>query len=150
MRMAGKKGQRGRPRQRTEDLADQRPDRTADVEKPVAAPAPEIPPADAEWHPRAAEWYASLQTSVQAQYLEPSDWAFARYLGDLMTTTLDIPRPNAQLVAAITRGMDQLLTTEGARRAARLELQRPGRGQEDESDGGGEVTLLDDYRDLYG
>ena len=147
--MAGKKGQRGRPRQRTEDLADQRPDRTADVEKPVA-PAPEIPPADEGWHPRATEWYESLQVSVQAQYLEPSDWAFARYLADLMTTTLGTPRVNAQLVTAITRGMDQLLTTEGARRAARLELQRPKGDQGDESDGGGEVTLLDDYRDLYG
>lgn len=146
--MPGKKGQRGRPRQRTEDLADQRPDRTADVEKPVAL-APEIPPADEAWHPRAAEWYESLTVSVQAQYLEPSDWAFARYLGDLMTTTLGTPRVNAQLVTAITRGMDQLLTTEGSRRAVRLELQRP-KGQGDESDGAAEVTLIDDYRDLYG
>ena len=147
--MPGKKGMRGRPRQRTEDLADQRPDRTADVEKPLAAPAPEIPPSDPEWHPRAAEWYESLKLSVQAQYLEPSDWAFARYLGDLMTTTLGTPRVNAQLVTAITRGMDQLLTTEGARRAARLELQRP-KGGDEADEGGGEVALLDDYRYLYG
>lgn len=112
------------------------------------APAelPELPEPDALWHPIASDWYLSLRSSGQAQFYEPSDWAVARYAADLMSRVLQSERgPNGQLVAALNSVMSSLLTTEGDRRRARMELERKPEGPKLAS-----VKPLDAYRDIAG
>lgn len=94
---------------------------------PSGAPEdlPELPEPDPLWHPIAADWYLSLRESGQAAFYQPSDWAVARYAADLMSKVLLSERgPNGQLVAALNSVMSSLLTTEGDRRRARMELER--------------------------
>jgi hypothetical protein len=108
---------------------------------------PDLPEADASWHPIAADWYLSLRESGQAAFYEPSDWAVARYAAELMSRVLDCSErgPNGQLVAALNSVMSSLLTTEGDRRRARMELERKKPGSKLAS-----VSPLDSYRDLAG
>jgi hypothetical protein len=108
---------------------------------------PELPDADPLWHPIASDWYLSLRESGQAAFYQPSDWAVARYAADLMSKVLQSERgPNGQLVAALNSVMSSLLTTEGDRRRARMELERkkPQTGEP------ANVTALDDYRSAFG
>jgi len=108
---------------------------------------PDLPDADALWHPIAADWYLSLRESGQAAFYQPSDWAVARYAADLMSKVLMSERgPNGQLVAALNSVMSSLLTTEGDRRRARMELER----KKPAAQGGAKVTALDDYRSAFG
>ncbi len=111
---------------------------------PVAAPvaAVECPPASDAWHPIARDWYKSLATSGQAVFYEPSDWATAQYVAEAMSRGLESSRFSAQLFAAVSSAMTELLTTEGARRRARLEIER-GPVQDKEP---AAVTALSDYR----
>lgn len=116
---------------------------------PSGAPVglPDLPDADPLWHPIAADWYLSLRESGQAAFYQPSDWAVARYAADLMSKVLMSERgPNGQLVAALNSVMSSLLTTEGDRRRARMELER----KKPASQGGAKVTALDDYRSAFG
>jgi len=106
----------------------------------------EFPPAHEDWHPIAREWYESLQVSGQAVFYEPSDVATAVYVAEAMSRGLQAPRFSAQLFAAVSSAMTELLTTEGARRRARLELER--HGVEDGKPAS--VLALDDYRDALG
>jgi hypothetical protein len=97
------------------------------VQAPSGAPAEtlDLPEPDPLWHPIATDWYLSLQQSGQAQFYEPSDWAMARYAAELMSRGLSSDRPpNGQYVAALNSVMASLLTTEGDRRRARIELER--------------------------
>ncbi|MGY4952109.1 phage terminase small subunit [Streptomyces nigrescens] len=110
--------------------------------------APEIPPADEEWHPIAAGWYASLAESGQAQFYEASDWATAYYIAEAMSRNLTQGRFSAQLFQSVLSGMTDLLTTEGARRRARVELERES-GAEDPREAA-HVTLMDSYRKAAG
>ncbi|MFG3046234.1 hypothetical protein ACGFZR_15060 [Streptomyces sp. NPDC048241] len=108
---------------------------------------PDLPDADPLWHPIAADWYLSLRESGQAAFYQPSDWAVARYAADLMSKVLMSERgPNGQLVAALNSVMSSLLTTEGDRRRARMELERkkPAGPQL------ASVSPLDSYRDIAG
>lgn len=104
------------------------------------------PPADDAWHPIAGDWYKSLAESGQAVWYEPSDWATARYVAEAMSRGLQSSRFSAQLFAAVSAAMTELLTTEGARRRARLEIDRGAPSDEKPAD----VTALDDYRALLG
>ena len=116
---------------------------------PSGAPVelPDLPDADPLWHPIAADWYLSLRESGQAAFYQPSDWAVARYAADLMSKVLMSERgPNGQLVAALNSVMSSLLTTEGDRRRARMELER----KKPAPQGGAKVTALDDYRSAFG
>lgn len=116
---------------------------------PSGAPVelPDLPDADPLWHPIAADWYLSLRESGQAAFYQPSDWAVARYAADLMSKVLMSERgPNGQLVAALNSVMSSLLTTEGDRRRARMELER----KKPALQGGAKVTALDDYRSAFG
>lgn len=86
---------------------------------------PNLPDPDPMWHTIASDWYLSLRESGQAAFYEPSDWAMARYAAELMSRALQSDRaPNGQLVAALNSVMANLLTTEGDRRRARIELER--------------------------
>lgn len=108
---------------------------------------PELPEPDALWHPIASDWYLSLRESGQAAFYQPSDWAVARYAADLMSKVLLSERgPNGQLVAALNSVMSSLLTTEGDRRRARMELER----QKPAGTRLASVSPLDSYRDIAG
>ena len=108
--------------------------------------APEVgqPEPDELWHPAAVRWYQSLASSGQARFYEPSDWAQAWVWAELLSRALNQgDRPSAQLIMAWSAGATELLTTEGARRRMRLELERAGQVDEDED---AAVAALDDYR----
>jgi hypothetical protein len=124
-------------------------EQNAVTKAPSGAPVdlPELPDADPLWHPIAADWYLSLRESGQAAFYQPSDWAVARYAADLMSKVLMSERgPNGQLVAALNSVMSSLLTTEGDRRRARMELERKPAGRQAPAS----VTAIADYRSSIG
>lgn len=102
------------------------------VDSAIGASEVLVPVPNEEWHPIATEWYTSLAASGQSDFYEPSDWAFAYYVAELLTRSLGMVvdgafvsvKVNGQLVTAVMAGMTELLTTEGARRRARIELER--------------------------
>lgn len=75
-------------------------------------------------HPLAQDWYNSLADSGQSKFYEPSDWQEARVLAAVLSKALNAGRPSAQLIGLWLQGATQLLTTEGARRRMRLEIER--------------------------
>jgi hypothetical protein len=101
------------------------------------------PAAETSWHPIAREWYESLANSGQAQFFEPSDWHYARYVADVMSRNLKQRQKfSAVLFASVTSAMNDLLTTEASRRRVRLEIERGGDAGEPAG-----VTAIADYRD---
>lgn len=120
------------------------------IQAPSGAPEglPDLPEPSPLWDPIAADWYLSLRESGQAAFYEPSDWAVARYAAELMSRVLDCSErgPNGQLVAALNSVMSSLLTTEGDRRRARMELER----KKPQGAASASVTALDDYRSAFG
>lgn len=109
---------------------------------------PDLPEPDELWHPIARDWYLSLRESGQAVFYQPSDWATARYAAELMSRALDPDRvPNGQLIAALNSVMGTLLTTEGDRRRARIELERRKTGTQQAPAG---VTAIADYQSRIG
>ncbi len=109
---------------------------------------PELPDPSPLWDPIATDWYLSLRESGQAAFYQPSDWAVARYAAELMSRVLDCSErgPNGQLVAALNSVMSSLLTTEGDRRRARMELER----KKPAGPKLASVSPLDSYRDIAG
>lgn len=106
----------------------------------------DAPAADPGWHVIARDWYESLRESGQAQFYEPSDWQAARFVAEAMTRLLGQTRGfNANLMAALWSAMADLLTTEGARRRARLEIDRS-----DKPPVPAGVTALAEYRGRLG
>jgi hypothetical protein len=102
------------------------------------------PPAEARWHPLARAWYDSLAESGQSSFYEPSDWAQAKVWAELLSRELKKrSRVSAQMIAAWAAGATELLTTEGARRRMRLELQRVGEVDGDEE---AAVVAIDEYQ----
>ena len=101
-----------------------------------------IPALPKDAHPIARRWYNALKQSGQTQLFEPSDWAAALYVAEAMTRSLRGPRFSAQLFGTVWTAMDGLLTTEQARRKARVEVQR---GMVEEAENPG-VTAINDYR----
>jgi hypothetical protein len=93
------------------------------VTKARGTAAVEQPAGDPDWHPIARDWYASLAVSGQSAFYQPSDWQTARFVAESMDRNLRAGRFSAQQFAATMSAMTELLTTEGARRRARLELQ---------------------------
>ena len=117
-----------------------RPDRVG------AAAKVRQPPAKQGWHQAARSWYRSLGRSGQSAFYEPSDWEYARILADLLTVQFKAPKPSSEMIKAILGAMDNLGTTEGARRRMRIEVDRsivPASGVE-----AAKVAVLDQYRDL--
>lgn len=123
-----------------------KPQKVASKSKPKAAKAPTTPepgrrPAKKTWHPIAREWYDSLDESGQSEFFEPSDWAAAFYVAEVMSRHLKAKRLSAQLFASIWQAMGELLTTEGARRRVQIEIER-----EEEKPEPASVTAIADYR----
>lgn len=143
--------------------SEERRRRNTDEEGPALTQAPSgapvgldlelVPPVNKRWHPIARRWYEALPLSGQAVFYEPSDWAMAQYAAELMSRLLrdktpsgQVKTPNGQAIAALDSVMARLLTTEGDRRRARIELER--RKAPAETPSG--VTVLDDYRSAFG
>jgi hypothetical protein len=99
----------------------------------------------ADLHPIAAAWYESLKTSGQSVFYQPSDWATAVVHAEVLSRLLSSSRLSAQGYAAWTSATTELLTTEGARRRARLEIERRPEKQKPAA-----VSVMSDYRDLTG
>lgn len=116
------------------------PDTVRAIVETVAVPAPLT-----TWHPIAKAWYESLESSGQSKFFEPSDWAAAQYVAESMSVNLKQRRFSSQLFAAVWDAMEDLLTTEAARRRVRMEIER---GPEQLELAG--VTALADYRDRLG
>lgn len=115
--------------------------------KGAAGESPDIPDAHDGWHPIAHDWFESLKVSGQAQYYEASDWATAVYVAEAMSRNLASGKFSAQLFQSVSSAMTELLTTEGARRRARVELQRE---MADERPADPAVALMEDYRKAAG
>lgn len=127
------------------------------VDVGTAAVGFEIPAPEPSWHPLATAWYESLAASGQSAWYQPSDYATAMILAEVLSRELS-PRPlvvgtgpdarvemvtlppSAGMVGAWLKGCTELLCTEGARRRYRLELSRPPRGD------GGDLAWIDDAR----
>lgn len=116
-------GKRG-PVPKRSELRQRRNKDEVETKSAPATPVIESPLPDADWHPIAVEWFESLGKSGQSFFYEESDWATARYIAEAMSRNLKQGRFSAQLFAAVMSGMTELLTTEGARRRARVELQK--------------------------
>ncbi|WP_018503071.1 phage terminase small subunit [Parafrankia discariae] len=131
-----------------------------EVRSAPAAPAGKAqPPAAArDWHPIARRWYKALAESGQSVYYEPSDWATAYLLAEVISRELQpqivgrdeetgkpltatMPVKGASL-AAWLKAMTGLMVTEGERRRARVELTRTDEEPAEE----GALSKLDEYR----
>lgn len=108
----------------------------------TATGAVEAPDADEAWNPIARDWFDALKTSGQAQFFEPSDWAAARYVAEVMSRHLERAQPSAQLFSGIWGAMSDLLSTEASRRRVRMEVERV--AAEPGTPAG--VTALHEYR----
>lgn len=122
----------------------------------------EVPEVNSQWHPAAKRWFESLADSGQSRFYEPSDWATAYLLTESISrelkpqvvgTTDDgevikqhVPPKGASL-AAWLKGMTALLVTEGDRRRAAVELQRP---EPDEGEAADVSHIEDARRRLHG
>lgn len=93
-----------------------------------------VPDVDPEWHPIAVEWYCSLAASGQSQFFEPSDWAAAFFVAEAMTRNLKSSRFSSELFKGVWAAMGELLTTEGARRRVRVEVDRAAENPEGVTD----------------
>lgn len=111
---------------------------------PALTAAVEAPPAVKSWAPAANRWYKSLAESGQAQFFEPSDWQAAQLVAGELSIYLRSKKRSAMMWSHIWTAMTDLLTTEGARRRLKIEIERPA---EDEGDAdASDVAKLDDYR----
>lgn len=89
-----------------------------------ATGAVEAPPPDESWHPLARDWYVSLGSSAQSKLMEPSDWVAAQVTAVELSRMLRAEAPNAALFGKIWAAMGELMTTEGARRRLKVEVER--------------------------
>lgn len=126
------------------------------------APEPVAQAGDDDWHPIAKRWYDSLKESGQRRWYEPSDWAVAYLIAESISRDLSpqfvgfaqsgrdettaeyatIPLKGASL-SAYLKAMGNLLTTEGDRRRASIELHR---ATAVDADHESSVTAMADYR----
>jgi hypothetical protein len=106
----------------------------------------EQPPADPSWHELALDWYQSLAESGQARWYQPSDWQTARVWAEILSRQLAGGRVSAQMIAAWAGAATELLTTEGSRRRARVELESPDVDEDEAAADAAMVTYLDAVR----
>jgi len=111
---------------------------------PATAPTVAIPAASEHWHESATRWYESLAESGQAQFFEPSDWAAAQIVAGQLSEFLTASKRSAMMFSHLWSAMTDLLTTEGARRRLKIEIDRD---QPSVDDGeAATVARLNDYR----
>lgn len=138
-------GQRGPVPKRSSERRRRNKESKVETVAPIAEKVDQ-PTADPKWHPVAADWYESLAVSGQARFYEPSDWRYAYFVADLASGLLKQPmtRRSSQMTAAVMSGMNDLLTTEAARRRVRLEVERETEMKP------ASVTSLEDFRKSLG
>lgn len=100
-----------------------------EITKINGAATVKAPAEDRNWHITAKRWFRSLKKSGQAIFYEPSDWAYAQLAADLLSSEMQREKPRAVMISQILSMMDNLLTSEGARRRVRIELVRAGQEQ---------------------
>jgi|SRR5690606_1295746 len=77
------------------------------------------------WHPLVTEWYLSLQKPSIACFLQQSDVAQARIVAQMLSDQMDRKAGvSAAAMPPLFAAMNDLLTTEGARRRLRIEIER--------------------------
>lgn len=121
------------------------PEGIATVKAPGAAEVAQ-PPADDTWHELARDWYESLAQSGQARWYQPSDWQTARVWAEILSRQLAGGRVSAQMIAAWSGAATELLTTEGSRRRARVELESPDVDEDEAAADAAMVTYLSSVR----
>ena len=127
-----------RSEQRRRRNKESKPDKVAAPITPIDAP-----PEKRAWHPVAKDWYRSLQESGQAQFYEPSDWQAARLVAEELSQYLRAKKRSAMMFAQLWSAMTDLLTTEGARRRVKIEVER---GAPEDNGEDAEIASLDEYR----
>lgn len=103
----------------------------------------EIPAPDELWYPAAKKWYEALSQSAQKHWYEPSDWAQAWVLAELLSREMYKEKPSSVMIQAWLSGAAELLTTEGARRRLRIEIAK---GTQADPDDELAAADLDAYR----
>lgn len=111
------------------------------VERLVNSGPVEIPPPCEHWAVPALDWYVGLQASAVSKLMEPSDWAAAKFVAEGITRLFEADNLNASLYGGIWRSMNDLLTTESARRRLQIEVERHG----SEAEAPASVAALGDY-----
>lgn len=125
----------------------------------IGSPQVEPPQGNPEWHHIVRAWYNSLAQSGQSYFYEPSDWVTAIWVAEQMHRELspkpivltrtdgstyvewhDAPMLGASM-SAILKAMNDMMTTEPARRRAQIELQKGGSAKPEQS--GAILSLLD-------
>lgn len=97
-----------------------------DTDSAPGAQGVEVPVAHEDWSEAATRWYEALGESGQSYWYEPSDWAQAWILAEMLDRVLTSTKPNAMMFNSWLQGAAELLTTEGARRRMRIELAKAG------------------------
>jgi len=106
----------------------------------------DAPPALKTWHPAAKRWYESLTESGQAQFFEPSDWQAAQLVAGELSVYLRAEKRSAMMWSHLWTAMTDLLTTEGARRRLKIEIERELPADPDDEEAA-TIARLDDFRD---
>jgi hypothetical protein len=158
--MAGVKGAGGPPPKRSDQRRRRNTPAAGDAETVADSFDVVVPPEGDAWHEVAKVWYRGLASSGQSVFYTSSDWATAYLLAESISRELkpqpivvgsgesrevemhELPPKGASL-AAWLKGMTALLVTEGDRRRAALELQRPKPAEAEEA---GSVSSLDAWR----
>ena len=117
------------------------------TKKATASSAVKAPAMPRNLHPVAAAWWRALKASAHVEFFEPSDWAAAQLVAHEMTRMLKVEF-KAAAFTAVFQAMDSLLTTESARRRARIEVERAAAAAAAARNAG--VPVMDDYRDALG
>lgn len=109
-----------------------------------------VPPASRSWHRIAKNWYKSLDQSGHTGVYEPSDWAAAQMVAEQMSKLCLKMEESGEPIRAsafesLWNAMGDLLTTETARRKARVELNR---GDAGPSDAEQAATVMEEYAAL--
>jgi hypothetical protein len=101
-----------------------------------------VPEPDKNWHPMARDWFVSLRESGQHAWYESSDWATAVVWAEVLSRQLASEKPSAVMVQAWASAAGELLSTEGARRRVRLELDRTPTSDADQEAADAAVNVL--------
>ncbi len=135
-------GARG-PAPKREDQRRRR-NKTEPVDRAVSDGAVRGPDLVGQHKAASKRWYEALRRSGQAQFFEPSDWAYAQ---DIVCTAIDayIEKPSAMMLQSLNSAMSSLLVTESDRRRLRVELER-----DEEPEEPAELVAIDQYRKQLG
>ena len=80
-------------------------------------------------------------------FFEPSDWAAAHICATILSDEMKRPEPvRANIIAQVNSMMDSLLTTEGARRRLRIELQRADTDKQLDDNTQAAILMMDRYK----